>query len=189
MAIKTQVELRKIDNESSLLDWLDRNDLGFFTDGFFQRRHRWTLENCKLEALKYKSRTEWSKGSASSYSIAHKRGWFDECTQHMGKSNKPRGYWTLGRCKAKALEYRTRSEWEISDKSSYRAAQKRGWLDKCCGHMEKRRKPNGYWTLERCKLEALKHKTQSMWLKNSPGSFNAARRDGWLAECCSHMIK
>jgi predicted GIY-YIG superfamily endonuclease len=43
----------------------------------------WNLENCRNEALKYSSRTEWYKKSSASYSRANKMGWLDECSSHM----------------------------------------------------------------------------------------------------------
>jgi hypothetical protein len=43
----------------------------------------WTLEKCKLDALKYNTKKEWYTNSASSYSIAHSHKWITECTKHM----------------------------------------------------------------------------------------------------------
>lgn len=44
-----------------------------------------------------------------------------------------------------------------------------------------------YWNLEKCKQEALKYKTRSEWKLNSGASYNAALRNKWLEECCTHM--
>ena len=38
----------------------------------------WSKENCRKEALKYKSRYEFYKGSRSAYSSSMRNGWVDE---------------------------------------------------------------------------------------------------------------
>lgn len=43
----------------------------------------WTKENCIEEARKYKTVKEWLQNSRSSYTIAHKHGWLEECCAHM----------------------------------------------------------------------------------------------------------
>ena len=47
------------------------------------RRIKWTDEMLREEALKYDSRTEFSKANRSAYSIAAKRGIIDALCQHM----------------------------------------------------------------------------------------------------------
>ena len=56
-----------------------------------------------------------------------------------------------------------------------------GWLDELCPHM-KTKKPNGYWTKERCAEEALKYETKSEFQKNSGGAYRAALKHNWLRE-------
>lgn len=48
-------------------------------------------------------------------------------------------------------------------------------------------KPNNYWTLNRCKDEALKYETIGNWRKFSGGSYMASYRNGWIEECVDHM--
>lgn len=50
------------------------------------------------------------------------------------------------------------------------------------------RKPNGWWTYERCHIEAKKYMTRSEYQKKCP-SYQAAHENGWLDEICSHMSK
>ncbi len=45
----------------------------------------WTKERCMEEALKYDFKVDWKKNSGSSYSLARRYGWFDECIAHMKK--------------------------------------------------------------------------------------------------------
>lgn len=137
----------------------------------------WTLEKCKEDALKYKSRTEWRNASPSACNASCKNGWFEECCAHMiEKQNK----WTLELCKEDALKYKKRSEWQKVG-GGYQSAKRRGWLDKCCSHMIEKK-----WTLERCKKDSIKYKSRGEWFEKSV-AYKIAHKNGWLEECCAHM--
>lgn len=43
----------------------------------------WNKERCRLEALKYSNRSEFSKQSNGAYTAALKNGWLDEICKHM----------------------------------------------------------------------------------------------------------
>lgn len=45
---------------------------------------------------------------------------------------------------------------------------------------KKEKKPDGYWTYDKCKEEAQKYGTLNEFHKNSCGAYAAARRNGWL---------
>jgi hypothetical protein len=62
----------------------------------------WTLERCKEDAFKYKTKTEWKEKSSAIYAAAHKKGWIEECCVHMIVL---RQRWTLEKCKEDALKY------------------------------------------------------------------------------------
>lgn len=47
--------------------------------------------------------------------------------------------------------------------------------------------PYVYWTLERCKEEALKHKTLTDLQNNSNTAYRTIIKNNWYNECCSHM--
>lgn len=50
-------------------------------------------------------------------------------------------------------------------------------------------KPSGFWHFKKnCKLDALKYNTRIEWQIKSVGAYNGARFNGWLDECCKHMI-
>ena len=55
--------------------------------------------------------------------------------------------------------------------------------------MKKKKKPNGYWTKERCQEESLKYKTRFEFQKKSSGSYSSSYLNGWLDEVCGHMVK
>lgn len=43
----------------------------------------WTLERCKEEARKYKTKVEWRAGDRASFSAANRQKWITECCNHM----------------------------------------------------------------------------------------------------------
>ena len=50
-----------------------------------------------------------------------------------------------------------------------------------------KRKPNGYWTLERCMEDASHFRSRMEWKGASSASYGKASRLGWLDRCCEHM--
>jgi len=44
-----------------------------------------------------------------------------------------------------------------------------------------------YWARDECLQIALKYKTRIEWMTADPNSYSAARRNGWLDACCTHM--
>lgn len=51
------------------------------------------------------------------------------------------------------------------------------------------RKPNNYWTKERCQEEALKYETRKDFNKNCVSAYNRSVKNKWIDEICSHMIR
>ena len=97
--------------------------------------------------------------------------------------------WSLEDLKAAAAGYTTRGEFQKGAKGAYLSALRRGLLDEVCSHMEQRLKPKGYWTLERCKEEALKYDSRVGFMRGSGSAYNVVLRNKWLEEVCSHMEK
>ena len=99
------------------------------------RPRNWSLESCKADALNFMSISEWRRNSSKAYVASYRYGWNEECTAHMVKNRKPRGYWTLQRCAAEAKTFKTKQSWRIGSSSSYVTAKSRGWLNICSEHM------------------------------------------------------
>jgi hypothetical protein len=98
----------------------------------------WTLENCIKEALKYESKSEWSKNDMASYQAARKNDWYDECTKHMVTERKPDGYWNnIELCIKEARKFSKPSEWLKKSGSSYNSAKKNGWYEECKKYFKK----------------------------------------------------
>jgi hypothetical protein len=71
--------------------------------------------------------------------------------------------------------------------SAYNLALRKGFLEECCAHMAEIHKPAGYWTVERCKADALLYPTRSAWQNGGAAGYAAAKRHGIYEECCAHM--
>ena len=56
---------------------------------------KWTLEALKIEALRYQTRTEFSKGSSGAYNAAWKNGWLDIVCSHIPKAERLTDYKNL----------------------------------------------------------------------------------------------
>jgi len=148
---------------------------------------KWTKEKCIQEALKYKTRGDFFKGNDSAYNSSRKYGWFEEICSHMTWVNRPNGYWTKERCHEKALLYKTRSEFKGGFPSAYKSARERKILDEICDHMADTRKPNGYWTKEKCHEKALLCESKIELKEKYISAYQIVYRNGWGNEIYSHM--
>jgi superfamily II DNA or RNA helicase len=45
------------------------------------------------------------------------------------------------------------------------------------------------WSKEKCIKDAKKYKSRKEWRKKSSSAYSSAYRNGWLEECCRHMIR
>lgn len=91
-------------------------------------------------------------------------------------------YWTIENLQKEALKYNKRTEFQKKSSGAYTIAWRDGILNKICYHMIEIKKPNGYWTLEKCKEEASKYKTKTEWKHKSSGSFDSAYNNNWFKE-------
>lgn len=156
-----------------------------------QRKPRgyWTKERVIEDAKNYSYLTLWIKASESGYSAAKKNGWLKDACAHMVSPKKSMGFWTAENLIKDARKYSTKSEWKNNSASAYATALNKGVLDQCCAHMESPRKPDGYWTKEKCSESAKKYQTISAWSKAEGNAYDAAKRNGWVRDITSHMVK
>jgi predicted GIY-YIG superfamily endonuclease len=97
---------------------------------------RWTFETCKEEALKFSSRLEFQKKSSSAWGKCRRNNWLDDVCTHMTELRKPKGYWTLERCKKESLKYTSRLEFKNNSSSVWGICRNNNWLDDVCNHMK-----------------------------------------------------
>lgn len=149
----------------------------------------WTKERCQEESLKYITKKDFRENSWSCYQSSIKYGYLDNICQHMIDTKKPPNYWTKDNCEIIALKYNYRKDFNKNSSGAYLKALKNGWLNDICSHMNLDKKPNGYWTREKCQEESLKYDTKKEFKKHDSGAYKFAYRNGYLNNICSHMKK
>lgn len=143
---------------------------------------KWTFEKCLEEAKKSKTRKEFYDKNNSAYNSARRYGWLDKVCAHMKtKKVKPKGYWTLEKCRDEAKKYKTKMEFYTKSPGAYTVLFKMGLLNIVCNNM-RTKKGNGYWTRERCKIESEKYKTITEFQNKCGGAYRASLKYGWLKD-------
>lgn len=98
-------------------------------------------------------------------------------------------YWYKDECAVEAKKFTSRSEFKDKATNAYRAALRHCWLEEIVAHMPQLIKPDGYWTLKKCR-EVARHCTTRMELKKKySGAYNAIVENGWLDVVCGDMVK
>ena len=165
----------------------ENNWLDLFYEKPTTAHHSWwnDKEKCKQEAMKYGTRTEFSKNSNGAYAASIKNGWIDEICSHMIVKWEKK--WTSKEaCHKEALKYKTRTEFQRECDGAYTYALRHGFLDEICGHMELVHVVK--WnSKEACHKEALKYNTRKEFQMECDGAYTYALKHGFLDEICSHM--
>ena len=149
---------------------------------------KWTKEKCQEEALKYNNKIIFRKKSSGAWSSAYKNKWLNDICSHMNKIELSFNYKIeFDICKIEALKYNVRTEFFKKSRNIWSIAYKNKWLNEICSHMIELKKPNGYWTKEKCQEKALKYKTKKDFKKEYNGAYDSASKNKWLNEICIHM--
>ena len=148
---------------------------------------QWNKDLCMKEALKYDTKSNWQRGSGSSYQFARKNKWQSEMCSHMLTTSevvsKVRLKWTKEEVLKEALKYDQISKWQKKSPGSYRSASNFGWVEEVSSHMIK----EFFWDKESVLLDAKKYKRKSIWNKHSGGAYSFATRYGFFEEAVAHM--
>lgn len=145
----------------------------------------WTKERCKEISSMYDNKSLFIKEQTTIYVIIRRNKWIDELCDHM--VNKYHKKWTKNECHVEALKYTSKIDFLKNNRGCYSASYENKWLDDICSHMNQHRKPNGYWTKEKCTEEALKYDIKIDFKINSPGAYSVSKKNGWLDQIRSHM--
>jgi hypothetical protein len=143
---------------------------------------KWTKEMCAEEALKYKNRKAFAVGNNNAYYVCLRNKWLDDICQHMIRPVNHNKKWTIETIIMEAQKYNTRKNFQNNSKGAYLAAFRNGWLDDVCLHMEEIKKPNNYWTKEKCAEVAKLCKTVSEFQNNYSSAYNNSINYKWLDE-------
>ena len=95
------------------------------------------------------------------------------------ENGKKKRKWTYESCYEEAKKYKTKVEFQKSNAGAFKYAYEKGLL-KVFDWFEEIKKPNGYWTKDRCEEEARKYHTKGDFLKGCSAAHHAAVVNGWL---------
>lgn len=145
----------------------------------------WTKETTYEEAQKYSTMRDFRTKSIGAYSAACKHRWLKDYTWLEKETSDP---YTFEQFSETVKKYKTIKEFREKEYALYSAAKKKKWLDTDeFKSLTRLSKPDGYWTKERCAVEALKYNTLSDFMNNTPSAYSSAWKNGWLREITTHM--
>lgn len=150
---------------------------------------KWTKEAIFEDAQRYKRVIDWINAPGSAYPAASAMGIIGECTAHMQRLIKAPGSYTKQDIINAAAQFNQISEWVKQDQRTYQAAQRMKLLNDpdVVGHFVKNRVVNKKWLKVNVLIEARKYSCVSAWKRGSPGSYKAAKADGYFEEIKASM--
>lgn len=108
------------------------------------QKARYTDEQLKHIAAKYKSRHEFQKRNTSAYNVSWKRGkkFFNSICEHMKEGKRIYKTYTIEELHKRAKKFKSRAEFSKLDNAAYVKACRMNVLDDVCKHMKKSSKWN-----------------------------------------------
>ena len=144
--------------------WIDE----FFPKSTTKRgKTFWTKENCREEAKKYKTRSEFSFKCNRAYRISLDNGWLDEFGFSLNKK------YTKEKCARIAAECEGRSDFKEKYPDEFKAASRGGWLSEFFG------KKNISDTKTFNNIKG-KYTSPTNLKEKSPYMYKYAEQRGWL---------
>ena len=144
----------------------------------------WTYDKCKEVALECESNKNFRKKYSSAYKKIIENDWL-ELISHFKKTQKPKGYWTYDKCKDAALECSNINELCKKYGVVHNLIYKNKWTE-LISHFPENKKPNGYWTYDKCKNESLKYIYRSEFCEKTPTAYRTVLKNNWI-ELLNHM--
>ena len=148
---------------------------------------KWTKTVCFNEALKYQTKKEFKLNCSGAYNAASKNGWIKEICSHMIHAAIK---WNNKSIIELALKYDSLYDFRINEVNAYDAASKRlNMIPELRFLLGIKKKENKIWNKENCHIEALKYSSRKQFILHNQSAYQAARKNKWLDEICSHMVK
>lgn len=138
----------------------------------------WTKELCKETAQQYSYVTSFQREQPGAYNAAKKNDWLKDYDWFVSPQ-KPHGYWNRDNCYKEALKYTSAIELKKNCSAAYNKAHKNGWISDYYWFIIEK-KPNGYWTSERCEQESHKYTSRKEFQISCPSAYDVARENKWL---------
>jgi predicted GIY-YIG superfamily endonuclease len=150
----------------------------------------WNYENCKIEALKYKTKTELSKKNKSAYGAMRINGWINKICAFMENNKKPHRYWNYENCIRTAKLCKNLTQFIKEYSGAYSKCKDEKWMNDIY-LIYKIKKPinKNFWNKKTCKQEALKYNNRFDFRTKSSGAYQKAQQNKWLCDITKHMLK
>lgn len=154
-------------------------------------RFIWTFQKLQAEALKYKFKNEFQKGSKSATNAAYRLKVMDEICAHMpdhqdmSGENHPNFKWAFKLLQEEALKYQNRNDFQEYGNDAYQSAHHQKVLDEICQHMDE--SATAPWTDKELKEVALKYDNVGDFIKNDFDAYKVILRHKGKEKFCSHM--
>ena len=163
---------------ASTKGWID--DYSWLKDGKMvgaDKRRKYDYQTCYEEAKKYKTITDFEKGSKGACVAARKNGWMKDYSWFTILWEEK---WNRDTCYEEARKYEKYEDFREKSSSAYATACKNGWIDDY-DWLERKRIRRGTWkSYEKCYEEALKYTRRCDFEKYSNSAFNSSVRNGWI---------
>ena len=149
-----------------------------------EKKKKWTKKKLIAEAKKYKTRKEFRLKKGGAYRQASDQKILDEICSHMENPFR----WTKELAIKKAKEYMTKNEFKEDASGCWEFAKREGdeFFNKITEHMTILWEPK--WDFNATKIEALKYATRKEFDNKNTSAYQAARKNNWLDQICTHMV-
>ena len=149
-----------------------------------ERKKKWTKSKLITEAKKYKTKKEFRLKKGGAYRQASDQKLLDEICGHMEKPFR----WTKILAIKKANQYKTKNQFKEDAPGCWEYAKREGedFFKDITKHMTILWEQK--WDFNATKTEALKYKTRKEFDKKCTGAYQAALRNNWLDQICTHMV-
>lgn len=143
------------------------------------KQEPWTLEQCQESAKKSTGRGEWSVNHHVAYEAARKNGWLNLC---LPKSKTRLEDLTLEQARVLAAPFNSRRQFQMAHSGEYQKAKRMKWLEEITAHYTGCKKPDNYWTMDRCREEALRQGSVKAFKRNAGSAYQKCSEMQWGAE-------
>ena len=146
-----------------------------------RRLNHWnTYENCKQEALKYKTLNEFRKKCNGAYKGIVRNGWKKELISHLTKQIVTSNV-TYEQCKAITLKCTSCEEIKRKYWIYYKGMINNGWYEELTKHIKLKLDEN-IWTYEKCEQVALAYKTATSFKLNQKPLISYLKQKKWYED-------
>lgn len=149
----------------------------------------WTFEKCRDEALKCKTKTEFNKKFPGGYDKACRESWLSDICSHMVEIKKSNNYYTFEVCKELVSKYTSFKTFRLENSVAYSVILLNLWEEDMYSNLSFDRKPNGYWTFERCMEAAKTCSSSKEYRKMYSTAYNKVCKNGWCDEMNKNFKK